>query len=197
MFNPSDSLSTVLPLQSKNLNDFVPKGWTILFQNDIQLTGKKGKNYIFAIEQDSNKDNRIVFVVIQSKKGIYQLNAANSKVVLGPSNSGRFGDMFVSLDTAKNAFTISHYHGSYWNHGSEITFSYKSGQWTLSKGVGCAITELGSEDGGGKASVYYVKPGEKFQNFDYFVEPVTIFEKIVAIEKLGKYFKYGHAQCQY
>ena len=114
--------------QKTSVNDFVPKGFSILDQASGDLNQDGFNDYIVILRNNldtlSADTARPLLVIHGQQNGSYKLIGRNDSIVLCKSCGGAFGDPYSAITIKDNYFSVEFYGGSAWRWSRVITFKY-------------------------------------------------------------------------
>lgn len=121
--------------QDKNLNRFVPVGFSIMDKSKGDFTGDGIIDVILALksrDENSNTDAARPLLILQGTgKGQYKLITRNDSVVLCLGCGGVHGDPYAGVTIKRHYFSIEHLGGSGWRWTRVMTFKYDPKTKTL------------------------------------------------------------------
>ncbi|MFL9484747.1 hypothetical protein ACI6Q2_18330 [Chitinophagaceae bacterium LWZ2-11] len=128
--------------QYKNLQQFIPKNFTILDSASGDLNKDGFRDLILILRSDFEKDSpdttRPLLILEGNANGQYKLVARNDSVVLCKECGGIFGDPYNHITVKGSYFSIEHMGGSAWRWTRIITFKFdaKTNQFILHRDEG-------------------------------------------------------------
>ena len=140
---PALALVCITVQAQSETKPFVPKGYTVLHQNNGDLNKDGRPDYALVLKQD-NEDNsadelkRPLLLLVRQENGKLAQAARNDNVVLCRQCGGVFGDPFAGIVIKNGYFSVEHYGGSSWRWTRIITFRYNAAdkRWYLHKDGG-------------------------------------------------------------
>ena len=131
------SRDPVLPQTGTGLSDFVPVGYQLLDQVELDFNEDGLMDYVAVLDcpRELSLRPRILFAAAGRPEGGYRLDFQDKNLIRARSEGGVFGDPYVPLtgqDTAKGwTFGIHAYGGSAWKWSEDKYFRYEAGVWYL------------------------------------------------------------------
>ena len=143
------------PKNTKEIEDFLPKNWKIIYKVDGDLNNDKLNDVVIIIEDTNpknivNNDNlgpenlnlneRIILVLFQEKDGSYTLKSKNDKGFIESENSKenpaltdplQDGDINIVNNTLRIEFNYWYSAGTWYTSSVEYIFRYQNNQFEL------------------------------------------------------------------
>ncbi len=149
-----------LPITGSNLEDFVPEGWKLLDNTELDFNEDGIIDYVGVLEKilnDMEEDwtyqpsPRILFAIASDGTDGYRLDFQDINLIRTRGEGGIFGDSYLPLTAEGASFTTHAYGGSAWRWSEDYTYTYCEGIWrlTLSEyifGYGDYITSYSKDD---------------------------------------------------
>lgn len=149
-----------LPQTGRELGDFVPEGWEILDNVELDFNEDGISDYVGVLERgpvDMEGDAvyqeapRILFAIAADGNDGYRLNFQDANLIRTRDEGGVFGDPYVPLTAEGASFTTHAYGGSAWKWSEDFTYIYWDGTWYLSLrestyGYGSYVTSYERDD---------------------------------------------------
>jgi len=132
---------------AKQLEQFIPKGYSILDTSRGDLNLDEFADMILILKKDNEQETsamaddpekRPLFILIGQSDGILKKAAKNENSVYCVNCGGVYGDPYEGIVIKNGYFSIEHYGGSNWKWTRTVTYHYskKDQQWYLHKDGG-------------------------------------------------------------
>ncbi|MGV3632329.1 MAG: hypothetical protein ACO1O6_14060 [Bacteroidota bacterium] len=118
---------------SRNISDFIPKGYSLLDSASGNLNPDNYKDMILVLKKNDEEntsdvndhpERRPLLVLTGNADKGFSLAARNDNTVLCVNCGGMMGDPFAGLSMENGSFTVLHYGGSAWRWSKNLTYSY-------------------------------------------------------------------------
>lgn len=125
--------STIIPMDSFQLAQYIPKGYVLLDSASGDLNRDEYDDMILVLNKPDEKETsdvsehptlRPLLLLIGQPSNTYKVVARNDKAVYCVDCGGMMGDPFTQIVIKKGYFSIEHYGGSSWRWGLITTFKY-------------------------------------------------------------------------
>ncbi len=178
----SDDKPVVKPVDySKQLSQFIPKGYSVLDTASGNLNLDDYTDMILILKKDNeaeisdvvdNSGKRPLLILLGQADGTAKKAAKNDNTVLCVDCGGVFGDPYNGITIKNGYFSVEHYGGSNWRWTRIVTYKYdkKEQNWYLHKDGGMSYHT--SEPENAEETVRTTKEfGKvKFVDFDVYKE---------------------------
>lgn len=132
---------------SKQLDQFIPKGYSVLDTASGNLNLDDYTDMILILKKDNeeetsdvieNPEKRPLLILIGQADGTIKKVAKNDNTVYCVDCGGVYGDPYEAIVIKNGYFSIEHYGGSNWKWTRTVTYNYskKDQQWYLHKDGG-------------------------------------------------------------
>ncbi|MCH4886075.1 hypothetical protein EZV73_00780 [Acidaminobacter sp. JC074] len=140
---------------AKSLESFVPEGWSLLDQVQLDFNSDGLKDIVGVIEktyidEEISEYPRILFALKASPQG-YILDFQDINLVRHAGEGGVFGDPYIPLSSDGKDFEINSFGGNAWKWSERSKFSFIDGTWYLKEkedtyGYGPHVTDYTFEN---------------------------------------------------